>query len=334
MFQELNSVEGQLMHGQFEDAQVVGSFANQAGDFVVNPEVLSAEAVNPEVLTHSSVSGEDSQDFIPELEPILVVKNEFKKTGYSSDELRQRNLILVTNIRDNYLELAQCLFESYVDEKWRSWGFASFKEYAQKELGIRYGKASYLKNIWLHFGKDEQLLRQMESVGWDKLKELTRVVTPENSAEWVGKANLLSADDLKKEVKTYLKSMVPDSAAGALGKESEVRGTPLESNLHPLTLQLTYDDKLALMTAAEKVQAQTGASLSAALGLICADYLGSSENQAIEQVLSAVKRYESLTSLRFVVLDQSGQSLLHGQDLLNDIVRKAIEGRANYCIEG
>lgn len=266
-------------------------------------------------------------DFVPETQPVMVVQDKFKKTGLSSDDLRRRNLELVTNIKDNYLELAQCLYESYTEEKWKSWGYGSFKEYAQKELGVRYGKASYLKNIWMHFGKDEELLKQVESVGWDKMKELTRCVTTENAREWVEKANLLSADDLKKEVKSYLKSMVPDDAKDALAMEAEVRGTTVEGQLHSLTLQLSYDDKLAVLSAAEKVQTETGASMSAALALICADYLGSApEGDGTEHALSAVRKYEALTGLRFVVLDPASNQLLHGKDVLESLVKSALEG--------
>lgn len=272
-----------------------------------------------------AIEGEVQDDFVPDTQPVMVVKDVFKKTGLSSDELRRKNMDLVTNIKDNYLYLAQCLYESYVDNKFKSWGFDTFKEYAQKELGVRYGKASYLKNIWNHFGKDEDLLKKIESVGWDKMKELTRVVTPENAQEWVGKAQLLSCDDLKKEVKSALKALVPNDSQGMLDMEAKVRGTPAESQLFSQTFQFGYDSKGTVLSAIEKVQKETGASPSESLALICADYNGSaSEGDGIDAVLNMVRKYESLLGLRFVVLDSAKNQVVHGKDTLENLVRSAL----------
>lgn len=274
------------------------------------------EALDAEVTT---------DDFIPETQPIMVVNESIRRTGLSSDELRKRILELVGNIRENYLELAQCLWETFEQQKNTSWGYSSFKEYAQKELGVKYGKANYLKNIWMHFGKDEELLDQVKSVGWDKMKELTKIVTQENVKEWVDKANLLSCDDLKKEVKSHLKNLVPNDSQGMMDMEGEVRGTPVETQLHSQTFQFSYDSKGTVLSALEKVQKETGSSASEALALICADYIGSAdEGTGTDAVLTMVRKYESLLGLRFVVLDPASNQLLHGKDTLETLVRTAL----------
>lgn len=265
-------------------------------------------------------------DFVPEVSPVIVMKAEKAQTGLSSEELRQRNLTICDDIKKNYLELAQCLEEVYIERKWESWGYGGFKEYVQKELGIKYGKANYLRNIWHHFGKNEELLGKIEQVGWDKMKELTKVATDENVVEWVDKAKLLSADDLKKEVKSHLKAMVPNNVQDALENEAKVRGTPVENQLSSQTFQFNYDSKLAVMTAIEKVQKETGISASESLALICSDYMGSAGEgtDAVAHVLDMVKRYESVLSLKFVVLDVAENQLVHGKDTLEKMVREAL----------
>jgi hypothetical protein len=253
------------------------------------------------------------EDFIPDTQPVVLMEKE-KQLDISSDDHRRRILSLCNNIKENYLELAMLLHAARVQNRYESWGYATFKEYANRELGIKYTKAKYLADIWLHFGKNEQLLGKVKEVGWDKLKDLTRVVTEENVDTWVEKAKLLTADDLKKEVKGYLTSMVPNEPDQALANEDAVKGTPVEHQLKSITYQFQHESYMVVCQTIDKIKSVNPQIQSNAecIALACAEFLGSNDFEAegIDFALQALRRYASVFSLKLTAHDADGNQVL------------------------
>jgi len=273
---------------------------------------------------------EGAEDFIPQTDPVLVMKDldHLPSTGLSSEELRNEIIKDYESIQTSYFGLCCKLYEAWKNNKFTSWGYGTWKEYLQGELGLKVAKANYLKKIWVNLGDKPELRDKLKPFGWDKVKELERVITLENADFWIEKAKHVSCEELKKEVKTHLKNMVPDDAKGMLEKEGEVRGTPIETQLHSHTFQFQYDSKGIVLSACEKVQNETGANSAESLALICADYMGSSpenpEGDRVEHVLAMIKKYEKHLPMKFIVLNTVTNELVHGAQTMTDLVKTAL----------
>lgn len=273
---------------------------------------------------------EYNEDFVPETEPVLVLKDEdhLPETGLSSEELRSGILKDYESIHTSYFGLCCKLYEAWKKKRYESWGFGTWKQYLQEEMGLKVAKANYLKKMWMNLGDKPEIRDKLKPFGWDKVKELERVITSENVDYWIEKAKHVNCEELKKEVKNHLKNMVPDDAKGMMDKESEVRGTTIETQLHPHTFQFQYDSKGIVLSAVEKVQNETGSSASESLALICADYMGSApenaEKDRIEHVLAMIKKYEKQLPMKFVVVETVTNELIHGAQTLTDLVKTAL----------
>lgn len=136
-----------------------------------------------------------------------------------ADALRERVKSEVAKVEMSYLDLAQLLYDVYdtpVDNDpakgaiFTQWGFKTFKEYAEEELGIQGRKAFSLRRIWYIFETDlkemDPILRERTlRLGWTKVRELCRVLTMKNAAKWVEKAEQMTYGALEATITEYRK---------------------------------------------------------------------------------------------------------------------------------
>src|SRR6185295_12431876 len=113
----------------------------------VHQEVLAAEVE------------EDTEDFVPQTQPVMVVQEaeDLPGTGLSSEELREGIKKTYTRVQTDYFDLACMLYEAFKESKYKSWGYETWKDYLQQELGFKVAKANYLKNIWRNLGDKPEI---------------------------------------------------------------------------------------------------------------------------------------------------------------------------------
>lgn len=136
-----------------------------------------------------------------------------------ADKLRKDTKTLAENIDQDYLRLAQNLWELFdrpVDNdpkktNWLTkWQFENIGDYAEKELGIHRRIAERLRRIWKVVGVDCSLekpyLERFVKIGRSKARILTRegVMTKENAKSWVEKAEKMTYLALEEEVNVLL----------------------------------------------------------------------------------------------------------------------------------
>lgn len=273
------------------------------------------------------VEAEDkNEEFTPDTQPVVVVPEE--KFDLSSDDHRKRILELKDTIGNNSFELCKLLGIARQKERYKTWGYSTYKEYVHTELGISYSKAKYMADLWLRVGKpNPKLLEKVSSEGWDKAKQLVNVVNEENVDEWLSKAKHLNADDLKKEVKSYLMKLVPNDAKAALSKEEEVKGTPVENVTKTMGFNFAHDEYMTLCKALDHVQAANPEiqSKGAILALICADFLGSNSDGevGVQYVVELVKKFERLLPIRFLAVNMDTKSVVYGDELIAQLTNGA-----------
>lgn len=269
-------------------------------------------------------------DFVPEAQPVVLEEVE-DNFAMSSDDHREQIMKCVSNLQLNFIAICQLLYQAQKLRRYESWGYGSFKDYAQKELGFKYGKAKALVNLWQHIGsKDRDMFDTLMSVGWDKANEISRVVNRENVTEWVDKAKVLSADDLKREVKNYILALVPKDAEEALQLEDqaiESGASAITGEMHYRNFAFDYEQLQTVNQAIVAIKRQNPEinSDAACLAWIAAEYLASNsfdeENEDGERTtVDVVSRLCSQRGIDAVLVRRNDSVILQGQDTLHTIV--------------
>lgn len=132
-------------------------------------------------------------------------------TGRGSEEwatkVRREARGLSKQIDKAYIELAEMLYTIYDTPAFNDgsqapvytafWGYSSFPEYVQEELGIHPKRAQRLMRIWYKLGikladLDGDIKKRIVALGFSKVRELVRVLTYKNAHSWVERAEQLS----------------------------------------------------------------------------------------------------------------------------------------------
>jgi len=171
-----------------------------------------------------------------------------------SDVLRKEVLDLRNALERGYMKLAKLLSEVRHQELYVKWGFTTFADYLDKELGFDERKAEHLINIWdkvKGFKLDEERIKK---IGWTKMRQITPVLTEKNSKDLINKAEKLSARSLGEKIKSL----------------RAIEKTPPQ-----ILLKLPLEDSeyRIIMDAIEEAKKLTKQSASQALQMVCLDWM-------------------------------------------------------------
>lgn len=240
-------------------------------------------------------------------------------------DLRTKAKTLSKALEQGYMELAKILYEVFStpidnDPKnppmYVAWGFTSFAQYADEELGLDRRKAERLRAIWYRLSVElcdlDDITRQrVINLGWTKVRELIRVLTLRNAQEWVDKAEGCTQQELQNAIRVYLEKKdarlmqrfkdaqtKQDAAVAAIAKDSgdasveaapePAPGEPLPDDddevpviVEPLKSKsfAFYLDQYEIVQAALKRAAQLANSEkpSYLLTMICTDFLATND---------------------------------------------------------
>lgn len=101
---------------------------------------------------------------------------------------------LAQDIDSNYFRLGGVL-KVIKDNSWFE-GSESFDTYVAANFGFQVRKAKYLIEIYENLVTKQIDWSKVSKLGWTKLKELAKILTPENTDEWVAKAANLTVLEL------------------------------------------------------------------------------------------------------------------------------------------
>jgi hypothetical protein len=146
-------------------------------------------------------------------------------------------------------------------EKWYD-PCASLDEWVEKNTGMKRSKARALIQIYNAIVDSGITWGQVKHIEWTKLRAIARMLNKENADHWIGIASKHSKNKINELVKKHL------VASG----EAVAGGT---TATHIKAYKLHEDEAKTVDAAIEKAKATSGTSVdSAALELICLDYLG------------------------------------------------------------
>lgn len=285
-------------------------------------------------------------------------------------KVRARAKELAGSIETTYMELAEILYTVYDtpidgDPKngpiFKAWGYASFRDYAEQELGLHYKKAERLRLIWYRLevelaDLDKKLKERLVRLGWSKVRELCRpgLLTMRNAEGWIERAESMNYQSVEASVRKVLDKIEDDEIEAAvraqgdpvaksnrlsheksreeleeeaieesmgLGKWGNEGGERLFSKSFALYPDQLETVKTALKRAAELTDKN---SPGHNLSLICLDFLSNNDftRASEEQKLRYVAKLEKLIGYKFVVVEPKTKEVLYGLSTLEKIAKE------------
>lgn len=298
--------------------------------------------------------------------PMIEAVKTTQQAKAASLQIRVRARELAHDLEHGYLELAKILYDIYDrsedgDSKnpplFVTWGYKTFAEYVDQELGFAIRKAQRLRLIWfkltveLH-GLDSKVKKRLVALGWSKLRELVRVLTLKNATEWIDKAENMSFVQLEDAVRAYhdaekLDKMQKAAKAQKKAKaddEADIDDDEADIDLEPneqagppvpdgkafewMHFKLDPEQFLLVHAAFERAAELTEQGTpgydkrSRNLELICHDFLGTHtfEHDSVKNKLAFLARMESLLGLRLIILDADAEKLMFGYKSLEKFI--------------
>lgn len=169
-----------------------------------------------------------------------------------SKKVRAQAKELAESLETGYMDLAKILFTVYdtpIDgdrEKkpiFTTWGFNSFRDYAEQELNLHYKKAERLRLIWYRLeieleGMNPLVKKRLIALGWSKVRELCRpgLLKLSNVESWVTKAESMNYQTVEAAVRKALERLEGEDVEREIRKQ----GDPIKKSN---TLTGNYDEE-------------------------------------------------------------------------------------------
>lgn len=239
-----------------------------------------------------------------------------------AESLRANLRNLRKQIEDGYVAFAKLLWKAIngkveSDPLYQVWGYATFDDYAESELGMKRGKAYYLAQIWGELHVNAQIPEaKIAEIDWSHAKQLAPLaksggLTAENIDHWIKKAKLNPVHQFTEDVKAAAKAHVSGTA------------NPPEV-VHRITVGLyeeQYNNFLAAVEGAKKIAESE--KLGHLIDCICtefnAQYAGSPKIDRVKSIKRYASMIERAFSVRVIVLDPSTDKVLAGKDVVKDL---------------
>ena len=284
-------------------------------------------------------------------------------------KVRTRAKELAGSIETTYMELAEILYAVYdvpIDGDTKNgpvymlWGYKSFRDYAEQELGLHYKKAERLRLIWYRLEVelaelDSGLKSRLVNLGWSKVRELCRpgLLTMRNAKGWIEKAENMNYQSVEASVRASLDRQEDAEIEAAVRAD----GDPVEKS-NKLSYQKTkeekeeeaieesmgpgkwgkdageqlfsktfafYPDQLETVKAALKRAGELTDKPSQGhnLSLICLDFLSNNDftKASEEQKLRYIAKLEKLIGYKLVVVEPKTKEVLYGLATLEKVAK-------------
>lgn len=189
---------------------------------------------------------------------------------------------LVESVGQTNYELGRLLGDVSRDGLYEAWGFKTFEEYVESDLGFARRKAMYLIAIYDKASELKIPEDRIEEVGWTKGREILRFVeTDEQFEEWADRAVTMSVSKLLELLKLEFKGKAPSKK----GKDGEGNDTYEHDGevFHVLEIPLAEDQYENVKQAIDRAKEIAGSDkVGHILDMICLDWL--SQNSSVTDI--------------------------------------------------
>lgn len=249
-------------------------------------------------------------------------------------EIRQKALELRNKVGEDYWELSIVLTDIYNNDRYRSWGFDTWKDYVDQELDFTIRKAQYMVKIQSWFDTLTPAMQEFfKSLGWVKCRMLMPVVVKENAKSWKKR---IEGKTLK-EIEDIIKGDRKDISGKESGPDDPGDSGSTSSNdslvRRSFSLYTGQDEVVSNAISKAKDIGETDKD-GHALSLICMDYLASSAD--LIDMVSMFKHLEDITGLKIVAfkpVDGNNDEIIYGSQYISDVVEDNIKEKDDSNFE-
>ena len=208
---------------------------------------------------------------------LVIAKHVLTLTG---EQAKSEAVTTSDSVAGTYYSLGGIL-SRIQEEKWYGeWGFGTFNDYVEKELGFSPRKARYLITNFNDLVNSGVCWDDVKDISWSRLSIISGVITKENVADWVQKAKDLNRPSLQAAVAKAKEGTLPKS-----GSE------PPLSTTTTLTFKVHQDQKDSIKQAVDKAKGEAGTEFDGvALEAICLSYLAGSSKTKPSGLKSTMKK--------------------------------------------
>lgn len=265
---------------------------------------------------------------VVDVEAVLVID------GMEAAEIRDRLIQLRDNVECAYLDM-MVLLDKVLSARvgseplWKDWGYDSFDDYCQRELGFRERKAYYLLNLHRQTSPMGPLPRSgVESMGWTKASLLAPLakkglINEQNVDKWVARATEASYDELrvltkaeKRNAEKKAEKLKDLSQESSDEEEQEV----VDAEVFIFRVGLFREQHLNWNEALRRARVITGSDKKPHLVDVIALAFNSEAFDTRETALDEIcNRVERAYGVRLIALNNDGKAV-HGNDVVGEIL--------------
>jgi len=276
----------------------------------------------------------------------------------AENEIRERAKTIVRDIDDKYWELGEILYDVYDgvpggyralmkgegsraerQEMFRKWGYKSFGEYCEKEVGIRERTAQNIRYAYywfsVHLSLPEEVMVDLRSLGRSFVYQLSGFADETNITVWIEQAKTLTYEELRKAIKAA-KAVAAGKSADDEERDQEAAGKAVEDEkgAKPLpkpeewhTLQTSLADAQweVWQSAFDRAKKLSGSDkIGHNMALICQDFLANNDfsDDSKKDRSTFLGKVEQKLGLLLIGIDPSSGKPVHGRDLLWRLVKE------------
>lgn len=234
--------------------------------------------------------------------------------GETYEEHRKKILDAVTAAEDKTWEVSLLMSEVYDNEMYLQWGFGSFKDYVDQELGFEVRTAQHHINIQKWFGiLPPKAVKWAKDLGWTKCRILLSVVTKENVDEWKRKVKGKTVKEIQDLLKESRKEETEEGSEGS--------SEPAKEKLIPFRTSFYPEQDANVKRAIDHVKEIAGTDkTSHALDLICTEY--NATNVGDTSLQDYLVKVEKNTGVRLMAYSITDDAWVYGSELIQELEEK------------
>jgi len=181
----------------------------------------------------------------------------------------------------NDFKLGGVLQRIQEEKWWEGSDYESFKDYIETGLGLPYRKCMYLVNIYEKLVAAGIKWSDVKSIGWSKLRFIIDLLTEDNVAEWVKRADTMNS----LEIQEYVKGLKEGKA------KTDDNGDEVTTKVSSMVFKVHPDQKETIKEALAKKKEESGTEFDAvALEQITLGYIEGKIGQP-KITVAAVKKF-------------------------------------------
>ena len=265
-----------------------------------------------------------------------------------ANSLRTRAKLTVKKLEAGYMDLAKMLYQIWDtpvdgDPKnkplFKDWGFDTFGEYVERELGFGVRKAERLKKIWAHLLEldlSPELEVRLIGLGWTKVRELVHVLTDRNAEEWISKAEHYTYEQIEDAVRKYGEEVDKiDEARKQFAEDDELpeelakdAAIPDPEDFFPEKFRFAKAQYDNVMLALDKAkQLSHSQSKTHNFDLICTDFLASNDFLAAQdpdRIVMYLRKIERAFGIKIIAFDNTVDEIIYGNRTFDTMAEKSL----------